>query len=46
MLTKPPVEALFKQAIANAKSALPEDEPGRTVIKSISAKQRPRRLEK
>jgi hypothetical protein len=44
-LVKPQVEALFKAAVANAKRPLPKEGPGPTIIKSISAKQRPRRLE-
>jgi len=41
-LNDPAVEALIKAAIANAKVALPTSK-GYLVIKSISAKQRPRR---
>ncbi len=42
-LAVPAVEALIRAAILNAKTPLPEDGGGYTVIKSISAKQRPRR---
>ena len=43
VLKTPPVEALLKAAIARAKAPLPASGKGGTVIKSISAKQRPRR---
>jgi hypothetical protein len=43
-LAKPEVEALLKAAVAQAKSPLPATGRGYTIIKSISAKQRPRRL--
>ncbi|MGA3327127.1 MAG: hypothetical protein ABSF45_21895 [Terriglobia bacterium] len=43
-LAKPEVEALLRAAVAQAKSPLPATGRGYTVIKSISAKQRPRRL--
>jgi hypothetical protein len=43
-LAKPEVEALLKAAVAQAKSPLPKSGGGYTIIKSISAKQRPRRL--
>jgi hypothetical protein len=42
-LTKPPVEALLRAAVAQAKQPLPATGRGRTIIKSISSKQRPRR---
>jgi hypothetical protein len=42
-LRDPAVEALISAAIANAKTSLPASEKGHLVIKSISAKQRPRR---
>jgi hypothetical protein len=42
-LAKPEVERLIKAAIAQAKSPLPEKGRGKLIIKSISAKQRPRR---
>ena len=42
-LSVPAVEALICAAIAQSKVPLPSTGPGRTVIKSISAKQRPRR---
>ena len=44
-LAKPPVEALLRAAVAQAKTPLPAAGRGRTIIKSISAKQRPRRIE-
>lgn len=43
MLAKPEVEALFKAAIKQVKTPMPTAGKGRTIIKSISAKQRPRR---
>ena len=42
-LTEPAVEALIRAAIKQSKSPLPSAGSGYTVIKSISAKQRPRR---
>ena len=42
-LAEPAVEALISAAIAQAKSPLPKTGKGRTIIKSISTKQRPRR---
>lgn len=42
-LTLPAVEALIRAAMDQAKGPLPASGRGRTVIKSISAKQRPRR---
>jgi Domain of unknown function (DU1801) len=42
-LAKPQVEALLGAAVAQAKSPLPASGRGYTIIKSISAKQRPRR---
>jgi hypothetical protein len=42
-LAKPEVEALLCAACAQAKTPLPESGLGRLTIKSISAKQRPRR---
>ena len=45
ILVKPQVEALLKAAVAIAKRPLPKEGPGPTIIKSISAKQRPRRLQ-
>lgn len=42
-LKEPAVEALLKAAIAQAKSPLSETNRGKLIIKSISAKQRPRR---
>jgi hypothetical protein len=43
-LARPEVEALLKAAVAQAKSPLPLTGRGYTIIKSISAKQRPRQL--
>jgi hypothetical protein len=43
VLAKPEVEALLRAAIAQAKS-LPATGRGHTIIRSVSAKQRPRRL--
>ena len=43
-LARQEVEDLLKAAVAQAKSPLPETGRGTTIIKSISAKQRPRRL--
>ncbi|HEX9577329.1 MAG TPA: hypothetical protein VF993_06230 [Myxococcales bacterium] len=42
-LDKPPVRALMAQAIARAREPLPAKGRGRTVIRSVSATQRPRR---
>ena len=42
-LAKPHVEALLRAALARAKTPLRETGRGITIIKSISAKQRPRR---
>ena len=42
-LAEPKVEALLRAAVAQAKSPLPKSSPGRTIIRSVSAKQRPRR---
>src|SRR5450432_4705645 len=42
-LAKPQVEALLSAAAAQAKNPLPKTGRGRLIIKSISAKQRPRR---
>ncbi len=42
-LAIPGVEALIRAAIAQAKTPLPKSGRGHTVIKSVSAKQRPRR---
>ena len=39
----PPVESLIRAAIAQAKTPLPATGKGHTIIKSVSAKQRPRR---
>jgi hypothetical protein len=43
-LAKPEVEALLRAAVAQAKSPLPAKGKGYTIIKSVSAKQRPRCL--
>src|SRR5947209_14445794 len=43
MLAESAVEALLRAAVAQAKTPLPRTGRGRTIIKSISAKQRPRR---
>ncbi len=42
-LSEPDVEALIRAALAQAKTPMPATGRGSTVIKSISAKQRPRR---
>ncbi len=42
-LAKPQVEALLRAAVAQAKTPLPSEGRGKTIIKSISAKQRLRR---
>lgn len=42
-LARPEVEALIRAAIAQAKTPLPAAGRGRLIIKSVSAKQRPRR---
>jgi len=42
-LAKPQVEALLCAAVAQAKTPLPAADRGRTIIRSVSAKQRPRR---
>jgi hypothetical protein len=42
-LCEPPVESLLRAAIAKAKTPLAKSAKGYTLIKSISAKQRPRR---
>ena len=46
MLAKPQVEALLRAAVAQAKSPLPVAPRGRTIIKSVSTKQRSRRTSK
>jgi hypothetical protein len=43
LLDRPEVRALMDQALANAQPPIDPAQPGRTVIKSISARQRPRR---
>jgi hypothetical protein len=45
-LDHPAVARLIGQAIARAKTPLPESGRGRTIIKSVSARQRPRRARK
>jgi hypothetical protein len=42
-LAEPAVETLIQAALAQAKTPLPAEGSGRLVIKSVSAKQRPRR---
>ena len=42
-LASPEVESLIRAAVAQAKTPLPATGRGRTIIKSVSAKQRPRR---
>jgi hypothetical protein len=42
VLARPEVEALIAAAIAQAKTALPKTGRGRLIIRSVSAKQRPR----
>ena len=43
-LSKPDVEALIRAAIAQGKAPLPKKGRGTLVIRSVSAKQRPRRV--
>jgi len=45
-LSKPDVDALIRAAIAHGKTPLPEKGRGTLVIRSISAKQRPRRVDR
>ena len=42
-LAEPAVERLLRAALAQAKTPMPATGAGRTIVKSISAKQRPRR---
>jgi hypothetical protein len=42
-LTDPKVERLLRAALAQAETPMPATGRGRTIVKSISAKQRPRR---
>ena len=42
-LSKPEVMALLQAAVAQAKSPLPSTSGGKLIIRSVSAKQRPRR---
>jgi hypothetical protein len=42
-LVEPAVERLLRAALAQAKTPMPDSGRGRTIVKSISAKQRPRR---
>ncbi len=44
VLAKPEVEALLRAAIAQANSPLPATGRGQTIIRSVSAKQRPRKV--
>jgi hypothetical protein len=44
VLARPEVEALLRAAVAQAKSPLPSTGRGALVIRSITAKQRPRRI--
>jgi hypothetical protein len=44
VLARPEVEALLHAAVAQAKSPLPSTGRGALIIRSISAKQRPRRI--
>lgn len=46
LLTKPDVETLLKAAVANGKVPLPVTGKGKTIVKSVSVKQRPRRPKK
>jgi hypothetical protein len=43
-LARPEVQTLLNEAVAQAKNPLPRTGRGATIIRSISAKQRPRRL--
>ncbi len=43
MLAEPKVERLIRAALAQAKTPMPTTGRGRAIVKSISAKQRPRR---
>jgi hypothetical protein len=45
VLARPEVEALIVAAIAQAKTPLPSTGRGRLIIRSVSAKQRPRRID-
>jgi hypothetical protein len=45
-LARPEIEALFKAAVANSCAPFDKQAPGRLIIKSISAKQRPRKKER
>ena len=45
-LAEPAVERLIRAALAQAKTPMPSTGRGRTIVKSISAKQRPRRAVK
>lgn len=46
MLARPEIEDLISSAAAQAKTALPAEGKGKLIIRSISAKQRPRRTAK
>ena len=43
VLDRPEVDALLEAAVADAKTPFPSGGPGKLVIRSVSAKQRPRR---
>jgi len=45
-LAEPAVERLIRAALAQAKTPMPKKGRGRTIVKSISAKQRPRRVKR
>ena len=45
VLDKPGVKALIREAVEDAEPPLPSRGSGRTIVKSISAKQRPRRTQ-
>lgn len=44
MIGQPAVEALLAAAVRRGKTPLPRSGRGRTVVKSVSARQRPRRV--
>ncbi len=43
LIASPDVEALIAEALALATTPIDPDQPGRLIVKSVSAKQRPRR---
>jgi hypothetical protein len=45
VLSRPEVDALIQQAVAIGRCPLPDSIPGKLIVRSISAKQRPRRKE-